>query len=210
MLKKIFCLLLAAAFVLAFCACAAQPETQKQDDGLKEDATAAPAADATPTPPSTVPDKTQSSAKPAETPDPNEQGAYFIPSEEGAEAFDSVDPDTVLLTFTGSVEVQLTAEQLSGMDIYDYSETTGSDTPVYSGPLVTEVLRMAGAQDASVITVTLGGMTMDFMMSDFDRDTAIFAVIKDGKLVENTSYFICTTTEEFNYILDVSTPYILK
>lgn len=215
MFKKTISIMLAVIMIAALCACAKpagqqanndpQPVvSQRVDDGQKPENTPAPEQTAAP-----VGDTTPAPVR--ETPDPDDEGSYFIPCEGSEAAFDEADPETVLITFTGLVEAGLTAEQLSGMDIYDFSESMGDDTPVFSGPLVSEVLRLAGANDVSVITITFGqGMTMDFMLTDFDLSTAIFAVIKDGKLLENENMFICTTTEGFNYIFSVTEPYELK
>ena len=118
----------------------------------------------------------------------------------------------MLLSFTGLKQAEVTAEMLSGMDIYDFSESDGEDTPVYSGALISEVLRLIGANSAKSITVNLGGsdMTLDFLLSDMDLSSAIFAVIKDGKLItDGSSMIIFTTADGFNYILSVTDPYIL-
>lgn len=195
MLKKITCMLLAALMLFAACACAkkAQP-----DSGLKPDASSPTATPAT-----------------APTAQPVDDGPANLTTEsaEGEGALSALEPSTVLLSFTGAVEAEVTAEQLKALDLYDYSESSGEDTPVFSGPLVRDVLALIGADGVSSINVLLGGgqAKQSFELANIDLETALFAVLKDGSLMHgNKSVLVCKTLDGFSYVQYIDAPLELE
>lgn len=198
MFKKIVCILLAVACVFALCACKKQDNPQgadKQPDAAE--VTQKPAAEVTQQPAN------------AEVPD-DETGNYTAETDEKT-PLGEADPAAVLLTFEGVKQAQVTAGQLAELPLYEYSESSGEDTPVYRGPLVTDVLALIGATGATKIVITYPevGVSHEFVISELDPETSIFAVIKDGKLTENST-FICSTTDGFNYVLIVDGVYTLN
>ena len=198
MLKKIVCILMAALLVFAFCACKKQSDDKQDPSGSKTDTIRTEDQ-------GQKPEQTQTS-------DPADDTGNYTAESDDKTPFDGADADAVLLTFTGIKEAQVTAAQLAGLPLYEYSESSADDTPVYRGPLVKDVLALIGADNATKLSISYEGvpMTHEFVISELELDTAIFAVIRDGKLMEDGSVFICTTDEGFNYLLSVSEPYTLK
>lgn len=195
MLKKSICILLAALCVFALCAC----KKTGEDDRVKPDS-ASNTAD-------------NGASKPAATavPAPAETGNYTVPADDNAPVADE-DSAKVLLTFNGLVEAEVTAGQLKELEFYEYSDSSDDDTPAYSGPLVRDVLKLIGAENAVKITIKYDAVDVvrEFVLADVDLEKAMFAVIRDGEVMSGGSVFICPTADGFNYIINVDTAYTIE
>ena len=193
MIKKTVCALLALVLILSLCACA----KRDANDGKNSEPTA------------------EATEKPAqETPDPDGENNVTVPADDDAgSAFNGVDDGAVLISFTGLKEAEVTAAQLKDMKMYEYTETTGDETPVFCGPLVRDVLAAIGASEASSMNIMLGGgqASRSFNISELDLDTAILAVIMDGSVQgEGVCTLVCTTHDGFSYLLNVNSPIVLE
>ena len=195
MLKKIVCILLAVILVCALCACKKQDTPSQNGDKQQASATQANA--------------TQKPAVTAAAP-VDDSGNYTAETDEKT-PLGEADPSAVLLTFEGLKQAQVTAGQLAELPLYEYSESTGEDTPVYRGPRIMDVLALIGAEGANKLVVTYPevGVSHEFSIADIDAETSIFAVIKDGKLTDNST-LICSTSDGFNYVLIVDGAYTLN
>ena len=189
MIKKLFCIALAAVMVLCLCACSKE-NAGNDEPGLPE--------------PSAVP------SEPAA--DDGENNTTTHSEDEIKNALDGIDDDLALISFTGAKEAQVTAGQLKQAELYDYTESQADDTPVFSGPLVRDVLALIGAENAESFTVVLGSgaYNQSFSIKELDLDTALFGVLKDGKLIgEGRCVLICVTHDGFSYVQEVNEPLVL-
>ena len=153
------------------------------------------------------------SSVPQVTPDPDGATNETVPAKEGAGAALAEAADTVLIRFTGLAEAEVTAKDIAEMDLYEYTETTLSDTPVFCGPLVRDVLAGIGASQAKTLKIMLGGGKADrsFGIAELNLDTAMFAVMKDGALSgEGRCTLICVTLDGFSYMLDADSAIVLE
>ena len=184
MFKKSLCILLAALLICCACACA------KRSEGGAEP-TATPTA--------------------APTAQPGDDGPTNVTTPSKDDAFAALDPAAVLIRFKGAVEADVTAEQLKELSVFDYTETQGDDTPVFTGVLVKDLMELIGAADAQKLTITMGGgaAELDFAMDNMDLDTAMFAFIKNGAPIKDGgSMLICKTLDGFGYTQNIDEPVV--
>ena len=146
------------------------------------------------------------------TAQPGDDGPTNVTTPSDEDVFAAFGPADVLISFTGYVEAEVTAEQLKTLDVFDYTETQGDDTPVFTGVLVKDLLELIGAGDAVTLTVTMGGgaAKRDFALANMELDTAMFAFFSDGTpMKDGVCTLICTMLDGFGYTQTVAEPIVL-
>ena len=88
----------------------------------------------------------------------------------------------VIISFKGLVVKNISIEEMMTLEFYEFNEG-GDDTPKFAGPLVKDVLELAGASNATSMSFYFGaGEPLVLNLSELDLETSIFALKKADKV----------------------------